>query len=120
MGKRPARVHPQPSELAAQAWLKSLPELGDVRITAGWDALTGWDSQSPMITLDDVLSGMGEPSAAANCVQIDVWSPDRAEELAGVIWQAAAEPVAIVRLMGPRSVPNQGGRVTLDLEFRAS
>jgi hypothetical protein len=119
MAKRPARVHPQPSELAAQAWLQSLPELQDVSITAGWDALTDWDHQQPMITLDDAMSGFSEPSAAASCVQVDVWSPDRAEELGDAIWKAAAEPAEIGRLMGPRFMPNQGGRVTLDLEFRA-
>ena len=55
----------------------------------------------------------------ANCVQIDVWSPDRARELGKAIWKAAAEVTGIGRQMGPRFMANQGGRVTLDLEFRA-
>jgi hypothetical protein len=33
MGRRPARLHPQPSELAAQAWLQTLPELQGVWVT---------------------------------------------------------------------------------------
>jgi hypothetical protein len=119
MGRRPVRIHPQPSELAAQAWLQTLPELQGVRITAGWDALTDWDGQEPLVTLDDALSGSGEPMAVANCVQIDVWSPDRARELGKAIWKAAAEVTGIGRQMGPRFMANQGGRVTLDLEFRA-
>src|SRR5580698_1041540 len=118
MGRRPARVRPQPSELAAQAWLRALPELQGVRVTAGWDALTDWDGQGPLITLDDALSGTREPMGATNCVQIDVWSPDRATELGEAIWEAAAEVTDICRLMGPRFMANQGGRVTLDLEFR--
>lgn len=118
MPRRSERVHPQPSELLAQSWLQTLPELDGVSITAGWDVLTNWDQKRSMITVDDVLSDMPEPMGVVSCVQIDVWSPDRAKELGDAIWKAAAEPGDIGRLMEPRFVPNQGGRVTLDLEFR--
>jgi hypothetical protein len=120
MGHRPARVHPQPSELAAQAWLQTLAELQGVRVAAGRDALTDWDGQQPLVTLDDSLSGFPRPMAVANCVQIDVWSPDCARELGEAIWKAAAEITTIGRLMGPRFMANQGGRVTLDLQFRTA
>lgn len=114
---RPHRVHPQPSELAAQAWLQSLAEMRGVDIMVGWDALGSWDGQRPLVTIDDVFSNLPGPFVVQNCVQIDVWSPDRAEELAQAIWQAA-ETADTNRLSAPKFIPDQGGRWSLELEFR--
>jgi hypothetical protein len=110
------RVHPQPSELVAQTWLRSLDELKGLDITIGWDAVGPWDGQSVLITVDDVFSNLPGPFVIQNCVQIDVWSPRRAEELAQSIWRAAAAAQAR-RIRAPQFVPHQGGRWSLDIEF---
>jgi hypothetical protein len=107
-----------PSELAAQAWLQSLPELRDVEVVIGWDSLATWDGQQTLITIDDVLSKLPGKFVVPSCVQIDVWSPDQAGRLAQIIWRAA-EPADVDRLSGPKFVPDQGGRWSLDLGFRA-
>jgi hypothetical protein len=73
---RPLRVHPQPSELAAQAWLQSLAEMQGLDVVIGWDALGSWNGQETLITIDDVFSNLPGPFVVQNCVQIDVWSPD--------------------------------------------
>lgn len=110
-------MHPQPSELTAQAWLQSLAEMQDVDVAVGWDALGSWDGQQALVTIDDILSNLPDPFALGSCVQIDVWSPDRAEELAQAIWRAA-ETADVNRLSAPKFIPDQGGRSSLDLEFR--
>jgi hypothetical protein len=111
------RVHPQPSELAAQAWLQSLPEMQGIDVAIGWDALDSRDSYRPLITIDDVFSNLSGRFVVQNCVQIDVWSRDRAEELAQAIWRST-ETAHANRLRAPQFIPNQGGRWSLDLEFR--
>lgn len=113
---RPNRVHPQHSELMAKAWLQSLFELRDADIVIGWDSLGSWDGQQTLITIDDVFSNLPGPFTIRNCVQIDVWSPDRSEELAQAIWREV-ETVDAKRLSGPKFIPDQGGRCSLDLEF---
>jgi hypothetical protein len=100
---RPPRVHPQPSELAAQVWLQSLDDTRDLDVTIGWDALGSWDRQQTLITIDDVFSNLPGPFVIQNCVQIDVWSPDRAEELAQAIWRAA-ETADANRLSTPKFI----------------
>jgi hypothetical protein len=90
-----------------------------VDVTVGCDALSTWNGQRALITIDDVFSNLPGPFGVQNCVQIDVWSPDRAGELAQAIWQAA-ETADVSRLSGPKCIPNQGGRWSLDLEFRVS
>lgn len=112
----PSRVHPQPSELIAKAWLQSLSELRNADVVVGWDALGSWDGQQTMVTIDDVFSDLPGPFAVENCVQIDVWSPDRAEELAQAIWRRV-ETANAKRLSAPKFIPDQGGRCSLDLEF---
>lgn len=112
----PPRVHPQPSELAVQTWLQSLAEMRRAEIAVGWDSLNSWDGQRPLITIDDVFSNLPGPFGVKNCIQIDVWSPDQAEELAQAIWRSA-ETVSCNRLSAPKFIPNQGGRWSLDLEF---
>jgi hypothetical protein len=114
---RPPKVHPQPSELAAQAWLQSLAEMRGLDVVIGWEALGSWDGQQTLITIDDVFSNLPGPFVIQNCVQIDVWSPDRAGEVAQAIWRAT-ETIDANRLSAPKFIPNQGGRWSLDLEFR--
>jgi hypothetical protein len=113
---RPNRVHPQRSELMAKAWLQSLSELRDADIVIGWDSLGSWDGRQTLITIDDVFSNLLGPFTIRNCVQIDVWSPDRSEELAQAIWRDV-ETSDAKRLSAPKFIPDQGGRCSLDLEF---
>jgi hypothetical protein len=88
-----------------------------VHVVVGWDALGSWDGQQTLVTIDDVFSNLPGPFTLDNCVQIDVWSPVRAEELAQAIWRAV-ETADVNRLSAPKFIPDQGGRWSLDLEFR--
>jgi len=64
-----------------------------------------------------MLSNLPGPFGVQSCIQIDIWPPDKAEELPEAIWRAA-KTEDFSRLSEPKFIPDQGGRWSLDLEFR--